>query len=172
MEKLYVLKLEGDRYYVGKTTDVEKRVKEHAVGNGAGYTRLYKPTRVVEVRTLKSAQDENNLTREYMEKYGVDKVRGGSYSQVKLPSDTKRVLETEFRGNSNACFKCGNVGHFMSTCGRQDSDSEDYDDSDTDESENDTDESNSETEGETDESDENESEEDSDQSGWGSGDDD
>jgi len=155
MEQLYVLKLEGDRYYVGKTTDVKKRVTEHATGNGARYTKLYKPSRVVEVRTLKSSQDENNLTREYMEKYGVDKVRGGSYSQVNLPSDTKRILETEFRGNSNACFKCGNVGHFMSACGREDSDSEEYDSDESDDES--TDEDDSDTDESEDESDEDES---------------
>ena len=116
MEQLYVLKLEGDRYYVGKTSDVAKRVKEHATGKGAGYTKLYKPTQVLEVRQMKSPQDENNLTREYMTKYGVNNVRGGSYTQIALAPEVKQVLEQEIRGNTDACFSCGKTGHFANRC--------------------------------------------------------
>jgi predicted GIY-YIG superfamily endonuclease len=116
MEQVYVLKLEGDRYYVGKSSDVAKRVKEHATGKGAGYTKLYKPTQVLEVRPLKTPQDENNLTREYMTKYGVNNVRGGSYTQIALAPEVKQVLEQEIRGNTDACFTCGKKGHFASKC--------------------------------------------------------
>ena len=116
MEQVYVLKLEGDRYYVGKSSDVAKRVKEHATGKGAGYTKLYKPTQVVEVRPMKSEQDENNLTREYMTKYGVNNVRGGSYTQIALAPEVKQVLELEIRGNTDACFACGKTGHFANRC--------------------------------------------------------
>jgi len=116
MEQVYVLELAGGRYYVGKTTDVVKRVEEHKSGNGAGYTKLYKPKKLIEVRPMKSDHDENNLTREYMSKYGVDNVRGGAYSQIALPPATKELLKQEFRGASDACFSCGKPGHFVAAC--------------------------------------------------------
>jgi predicted GIY-YIG superfamily endonuclease len=115
-QQVYVLELEGGHFYIGKTTDVEKRLKEHKAGKGAGYTSLYKPKKLVEVRPMKSDHDENTLTREYMAKYGVDKVRGGAYTQIALPPETKEVLKQEFRGASDACFTCGKHGHFASTC--------------------------------------------------------
>jgi len=139
MEQLYVLKLEGNRYYVGKTSDVAKRVKEHATGNGAGYTKLYKPTQVLEVRPMKSPQDENNLTREYMTKYGVNNVRGGSYSQIALAPEVKRVLGLEIRGNTDACFTCGKRGHFTSSCRKRDESEEESDDDDSEDDESDED---------------------------------
>lgn len=116
MEQVYVLELAGGRYYIGKTTDVVKRVEEHKSGNGAGYTKLYKPKKLIEVRPMKSEQDENTLTREYMAKYGVDNVRGGAYAQIALPPETKEVLTRELRGASDACFTCGKHGHFASSC--------------------------------------------------------
>jgi predicted GIY-YIG superfamily endonuclease len=154
MEQLYVLKLEGDRYYVGKSSDVAKRVKEHATGNGAGYTKLYKPTQVLEVRPMKSPQDENNLTREYMTKYGVNNVRGGSYSQIALAPEVKRVLSLEIRGNTDTCFTCGKRGHFTSSCRKRDESEEDSDDdSDDDESEEDSDDDDTEDDASEDDSD-------------------
>lgn len=125
MEQVYVLKLEGGRYYVGKTTDVAKRVREHANGTGAGYTKLYAPEKLVEVRPMKSKHDENTLTREYMAKYGVDKVRGGSYAQIALPRATEEVLKQEFRGAADACFTCGKHGHFASSCRKKEEEEED-----------------------------------------------
>ena len=127
MEQVYVLELAGGRYYIGKTTDVVKRVKEHASGKGAGYTQLYKPKKLVEVRTMKSQHDENTLTREYMAKYGVDNVRGGAYAQIALPRATEELLKQEFRAASDACFTCGKHGHFASACPKKQKEEEEED---------------------------------------------
>ena len=116
MESLYVLELEDGKYYVGKTTDVKRRIKQHAEGKGSEWTWTYRPVKVLETRIVKTEHDENNLTKDYMKKYGVDNVRGGSYCQEELPAALKTALETEFRGTANACFKCGQTGHFANRC--------------------------------------------------------
>ena len=114
--ELYVLQLEGGKYYVGKTSDFNRRYTEHKNGKGSVWTSEYKPVKVVELRDLKDDYDENNTTKEYMKKYGIDNVRGGSYTQTELPSEFKKTLQAEIRGNSNACFKCGQKGHFANVC--------------------------------------------------------
>ena len=45
MEKtnIYVLKLQGGRYYVGKSQDVIGRYKQHMDGKGSAWTKKYKP---------------------------------------------------------------------------------------------------------------------------------
>jgi len=116
MEQIYVLKLEGGKYYVGKSKNVAERYKQHVSGDGATWTRNHKPTKLVETRALKSDHDETNLTKDLMKKYGVDNVRGGAYASPALDEATKTVLEREFRGNSDACFKCGESGHFAKQC--------------------------------------------------------
>lgn len=116
METLYVLQCEDGTYYVGKSKDVAKRFKEHTSGNGSAWTSVHKPLRIVETRPLRNDHDENNLTKDYMKKYGVENVRGGSYSQITLSHQTKSVLESEIRGNTDACFKCGEKGHFARDC--------------------------------------------------------
>jgi len=116
MELLYTLRLKDGKYYVGKTTDVQKRFKEHQNGSGAAWTREYIPVRLLECRPLKDEHDENNITKDYMKKYGIENVRGGSYTQVELPEYLHSALELEFRGNSDTCFKCGKHGHFAKQC--------------------------------------------------------
>jgi predicted GIY-YIG superfamily endonuclease len=116
MESLYVLQLEDNKWYVGKTTDIKKRFTQHQAGQGSAWTKSYKPVKIVETRRLKDQYDETNTTKEYMKKYGIDNVRGGSYTQVVLPDDVERVLKQELRGDSDACFKCNLKGHFANQC--------------------------------------------------------
>lgn len=116
MESLYVLQLEDNKWYIGKTADIASRFKQHASGKGSMWTKSYKPVKIVETRRLKDQYDENNTTKEYMKKYGIDNVRGGSYTQVVLPEDVEKVLKMELRGDSDTCFKCNLKGHFASKC--------------------------------------------------------
>jgi cellular nucleic acid-binding protein len=116
MERLYILELAGGNYYVGKSTDVSKRFDQHKSGTGSAWTKMYAPVRLVETRPITSPHDENNVTKDYMKKYGINNVRGGSYAQITLPDDSRSVLEREFRGNDDQCIKCGLAGHFASKC--------------------------------------------------------
>jgi len=117
MEQLYVLQLANKKYYVGKTTDVLKRFNEHKSGNGSAWTKLHAPKKILECRPLINDHDENNVTKDYMKKYGIENVRGGAYTQTSLPDHVKTVLNTEFRSNKDTCYKCGEAGHFANQCG-------------------------------------------------------
>jgi predicted GIY-YIG superfamily endonuclease len=116
MEQLYVLQLENGKYYVGKSKDVMKRSQQHKTGNGSAWTGKYKPIKIVELRDLKDHHDENNTTKDYMKKYGIKNVRGGSYTQSDLPDDVEQLLQKEIIGNSDKCYKCNLGGHFANQC--------------------------------------------------------
>jgi cellular nucleic acid-binding protein len=116
MEQLYVLQLVGGKYYVGKTKNVADRYKQHISGDGAAWTRKHAPTKLIETRGLKDEHDETNVTKDFMKKYGVDNVRGGAYVSIEIDEATKSVLEREFRGDNDKCFKCGLGGHFANRC--------------------------------------------------------
>lgn len=45
---IYVLALRSGRYYVGKTANLEKRLREHSEGRGSAWTRKYKPVKLIE----------------------------------------------------------------------------------------------------------------------------
>ena len=81
---IYVLKLIEDRYYVGKTCNILRRIEEHFTGNGAIYTKKYKPLKVIEVEEEKSIDDERIKTLSIMKKYGWEKVRGYCWCSIEL----------------------------------------------------------------------------------------
>ena len=78
---VYTLELENGNYYVGWSTDLNRRLYEHFNGAGAKWTKEHKPIRVVSVCIGDKAL-ENEQTRNLMELYGPEKVRGGNWCKV------------------------------------------------------------------------------------------
>jgi predicted GIY-YIG superfamily endonuclease len=116
MEQLYILQCESGKYYVGKTADVMRRYEEHKSGKGSAWTKKYPPTRLMECRAITGSHDENNMTKDLMKKYGVNNVRGGTYTQLVLPDELMKALNMEFLGNADVCYKCNLAGHFANRC--------------------------------------------------------
>jgi predicted GIY-YIG superfamily endonuclease len=117
MEFIYVLELQGGKYYVGKTKrTVQERFEEHRTGKGSACTKRYQPIRVVESFERSGAFDEDNTTKTYMQRKGIDNVRGGSYSNVHLTTAQVEVLTREFRGADDTCNICGEPTHFARSC--------------------------------------------------------
>lgn len=113
---IYILKLEGGRYYVGKTENPMKRYQEHLNGSGSAWTRKYKPVGIEKVIEKASPFDEDRYVKEYMAKYGMHKVRGGSYVTEYLNRAQEDSLNTEIRAATDACTSCGRQGHFARDC--------------------------------------------------------
>jgi putative endonuclease len=60
---VYVLRCGDETFYTGYTTDVERRVREHAAGEGAKYTRGRTPLELVHVEGFPSRSAA--MSREY-----------------------------------------------------------------------------------------------------------
>jgi len=84
MDKIYVLRLHNDKWYIGRTSNVERRFEQHVSGDGAKWTFLHKPLNIHEIREIKSDNDEDTITREYMKEFGIYNVRGGRYCAVEF----------------------------------------------------------------------------------------
>lgn len=116
MEHIYILRLSTGKYYIGKTKNVDKRWEEHISGNGSGWTKKYKPLSLIKSVVSTSHFDEDRYVKEYMEKYGIDNVRGGTYSNMVLDANCIAVLEKEIRHSKNLCVRCGRDTHFVKDC--------------------------------------------------------
>lgn len=115
---LYILQLRDDCWYVGTTKNIDRRLEQHQkqTKECAAWIKVHPVVDVFKIRSCKDVLDEDNTTKKLMLKHGVDKVRGGSYVQVKLPQEQLESLDREFRTALDKCLLCGQTKHPYKTC--------------------------------------------------------
>jgi len=59
------------------------------------YLHKYKPLRILESIALRQTCEIDFFVKKYMKCYGIDNVRGGSYTDFKLTDDEKKFIERE-----------------------------------------------------------------------------
>lgn len=116
MLSIYVLELEQNKYYVGKTTNFAKRTNEHFEGDGAEWTKLYKPIKVHELYQNCDPYDEDKYTIKTMAKYGINNVRGGSFCKIHLNDADYQTISKMLNSATDRCYFCGKMDHFVKDC--------------------------------------------------------
>lgn len=111
----YVLALRDGRYYVGFTRRLPERLKEHYEGRGAAWTKHFPVERLVGVK-YGTQVDETAETLKLMARHGIDRVRGGAYSQPALTPDETRHLQRLVWSCADMCQECGSDSHYSSAC--------------------------------------------------------
>lgn len=113
---IYVLELAENKYYVGKTKKPKNRLYEHFNGGGAIWTKKYPPVKLINFIDNCSSFDEDKYTLQYMNIHGIENVRGGSYSQIKLDEHTIAYIQKQLISANNLCYKCMQSDHFAKDC--------------------------------------------------------
>ena len=113
---IYILQLENNKYYVGKTNNLTFRLADHFTSNGSAWTKKYKPLSVLEFIPNCDNYDEDKYTIKYMEKYGINNVRGGSFCEIKLNDNNIITLKQIITSVTDKCYICGTEGHYAKEC--------------------------------------------------------
>lgn len=116
---VYVLRLEGERYYVGSSSDVASRVASHRARSGAAFTRKFGVVEELAPRTvrtddLESWERAETLAR--MREHGVENVRGWLYTTVRLSASQRASIREQLRERFGQCRRCGGSGHYIAQC--------------------------------------------------------
>lgn len=113
---IYILKLTDNKYYIGKTFNLKRRIYEHKIGIGSKWTKKYPMIGIIKTIKTNDLFSEDKYVKYYMNRYGIDNVRGGSYNQLTLLEDQKKFLKREFNTINNQCYRCGRNNHFIKNC--------------------------------------------------------
>jgi len=113
---IYVLPLQDNKYYIGKTNNPQFRIKDHFNSEGSVWTRKYKPLSTLEIIETEDSFDEDKITLKYMDSKGVNNVRGGTFSQIKLSREHMNTILHMIKGSNDECFICGSIEHFADEC--------------------------------------------------------
>ncbi len=84
---VYILKLEHGKWYVGRSINVERRVKEMKE-EGNTWTQMHK---ILGVGEVIENGDLKQITLDYMRKYGWENVRGYAWSQWNMKNPPKEL---------------------------------------------------------------------------------
>jgi GIY-YIG catalytic domain len=116
---VYVLKLHNNKFYVGRTNNLNARYAQHKNGFGSAWTKKHGVVSIVNTYDNDSPFYEDMVVKIMMHKHGIANVRGGSYSMVHLTDAQLKLLQAEIRGANDCCFKCGG-NHFIRNCPQKD----------------------------------------------------
>lgn len=100
---LFVLRLEGDKYFVGYSNNPETRIRRHFAGKAAEWTALHKPLETVTTRSLgfvsesTAAQAADAVTVALMRKAGWRNVRGGPWRSLDAVEILKMLHSRGFK---------------------------------------------------------------------------
>lgn len=113
---IYTLECENNKYYVGKTNNLEQRWNRHINNAGSVWTKKYRPISILESFETDDSYDEDKQTIKMMAKYGIANVRGGTWTKVFLPKNQYSMLCKMITSQTDKCFKCKQDGHFVNDC--------------------------------------------------------
>lgn len=114
--QIYKLNLEDGKKYVGKTTEIDRRMNQHFSGNGAKVTQKFKPIdgKVVdECHGYFSDKLEQKHTEKYINKHGYNNVRGGKYVNSNTLKKTygKKFNLDDYDSSSDDCKSFDDDGY-------------------------------------------------------------
>jgi len=113
---IYILQLEQGKYYVGKTDNPTIRLTNHYESSGSAWTKKYKPVQIYQIIPDCDNYDEDKYTKIYMDKFGIDQVRGGSFCTIELNNEVKKLIQQGINSSNDNCYKCSKFGHFANSC--------------------------------------------------------
>lgn len=114
---VYVLQVDSDRYYVGKSHNIANRIEQHTRGEGSCFVKRIL-RRIAPNTSCPGDWEswERAETLHWMYTRGIHNVRGWMYtSMVLTPEQHKHAFE-QICEKYDLCRQCGQKGHFIKEC--------------------------------------------------------
>lgn len=103
---LFLIELEHGKFFAGESVDPWKTMEEHREGiAGVTWTQIHRPVLLREIVSVAEKDELTGYVREAMIQYGMDNVRGGPWSDIRL-TDKDRQQLSNIRQPSRGCVVC------------------------------------------------------------------
>ena len=116
MVSIYVLELKNSKYYVGRTNNINFRLKNHFNNRGSAWTVKHPPIKIHNIYEDCDIFDEDKYTIKMMSIYGIENVRGGAFTKIILPINEIEIIIKMINNASDKCFNCHFPNHFCGEC--------------------------------------------------------
>jgi len=93
---LYLLKLEGDKFFVYVTRETDEELIKSQCAILHDFVYKYHPLAIIDKQKLEDIMEVDTVVKKRMQQYGIENVRGGTYSKEILPDFLIKSLELEF----------------------------------------------------------------------------
>lgn len=114
---IYIMRLTDGCFYVGRSTNVERRTYDHLKGESeVTWLKIHPAISIERIYYDCDALDEDKYVIKWMITYGIEKVRGGSFCKPKLTVANKKTLTQIINTSRSLCHRCKQPGHFVSEC--------------------------------------------------------
>jgi len=98
MVYIYVLKLKDNKWYICKTDNNNVTIENNCFDNE--FTKKYPPENIYQIIPECDKYDEDKYVKKYMDKYGINNVRGGCYNKL-LTEKEQQFIQKELWGANN-----------------------------------------------------------------------
>jgi hypothetical protein len=114
---VYVLLVQNNEFYVGKSTDIEARIEQHINGEGCSFIQEVVKRVYTQTPCMRDWESwERAETLHWMHLHGISKVRGWMFTTPKLTTNQKKDAFRQICEKYDYCRTCGQPGHFMTDC--------------------------------------------------------
>lgn len=96
MIHIVVLQLENNCFFIGKTCDIVFDISKYN-RNFNSFTKKHKPIKLYEFKENCNLYELDLTVKLYMNKYGIQNIRGGSYSELELSEEQINILNKELK---------------------------------------------------------------------------
>ena len=107
MEYIYVLKCQKDKYFIGKTYNVQIEYNEHLDGTFCDLTKEFKPYEIECIFELVENNDLDIVISKYILKYSKD--------NIFFIEGNKKEIKKLIKKNNNNCI-CNSKEHWLINC--------------------------------------------------------
>mgnify|MGYP001291495337 FL=1 len=108
---IYILELQNNKFYLNLTNKSKFTLSDYENRNGYQWTYQNLPMKLEKIIPYCDKYDLDKYVLIMMQKYGINNVRGGSFSELSLDYYTVKFIRKMICNVNNLCDNCGHKKH-------------------------------------------------------------